>query len=156
MKIIVLLFSFLFAFNNDVICQDSHVNFVDEKEFTDKKFDKRQTQYLFANRKSAIIKYNPLSLGLGGLLLFYQKFISAQLGANCPYEISCSEFSRLSIQEYGFFKGVPLTADRLTRCTEFAKIDITPMWFNSSGKIVDPISRHRLHEKHENHENHEH
>ncbi len=85
--------------------------------------NKRQVSYLFAG-KNAFIKYNPVSLVFGGLLYVYQKTISVQIGAACPYEVNCSNFSKQCIQKYGIFKGIPLTADRLTRCTKLAGIDM--------------------------------
>lgn len=84
---------------------------------------KRQVTYLFAGR-NAFVKYNPVSLVFGGLLFAYQKTISVQIGANCPYEVNCSNFSRLCIRQYGLIKGIPLTADRLTRCTRLAGFDL--------------------------------
>lgn len=84
---------------------------------------KREVTYLFAG-KNAFIKYNPVSLVFGGLLYAYQKTISVQIGAACPYEVNCSNFSKRCIQQYGILKGIPLTADRLTRCTKLAGIDM--------------------------------
>lgn len=84
---------------------------------------KREVTYLFAG-KNAFIKYNPVSLVFGGLLFAYQKTISVQIGAACPYEVNCSNFSKRCIQQYGILKGIPLTADRLTRCTKLAGIDM--------------------------------
>ena len=99
---------------------------------------KRQVTYLFAG-KNAFVKYNPVSLVFGGLLLVYQKTISVQIGAACPYEVNCSNFSKQCIQKYGILKGIPLTADRLTRCTKLAGIDmIEGVDFNSrTHKIYD-------------------
>ena len=84
---------------------------------------KREVTNLFAG-KNAFIKYNPVSLVFGGLLYAYQKTISVQIGAACPYEVNCSNFSKRCIQQYGILKGIPLTADRLTRCTKLAGIDM--------------------------------
>ena len=50
---------------------------------------------------NALTRYNPVSLSFSGLLFFYQKVVSTQLAANCPYEISCSNFSKKTITEYG-------------------------------------------------------
>ena len=100
--------------------------------------NKRQVTYLFAG-KNAFVKYNPVSLAFGGLLYVYQKTISVQIGAACPYEVNCSNFNKQCIQKYGIFKGIPLTADRLTRCTKLAGIDmIEGVDFNSrTHKIYD-------------------
>lgn len=86
---------------------------------------KRQVTYLFAG-KNVFVKYNPVSLVFGGLLFVYQKTISVQTGAACPYELNCSNFSRQCIRHYGLPKGILLTADRLTRCTRLAAIDMVP------------------------------
>lgn len=99
---------------------------------------KRQVTYLFAGR-NAFVKYNPVSLTLGGLMFFYQKTISTQIGAACPYEVNCSNFSKICIQKYGLLKGIPLTSDRLTRCTKLALIDMVDGVDYSArrGKIFD-------------------
>jgi len=95
-----------------------------EKTSYDQSFEnKRKVSYLF-EEKNAFIKYNPLSLLFGGMLYVYQKTISVQIGAACPYEVNCSNFSKQCIQKYGLLKGIPLTADRLTRCTKLAGIDM--------------------------------
>lgn len=86
---------------------------------------KRKVTYLFSG-KNAFVKYNPVSLFFGGLLMFYQRGISHLIGAACPYEVNCSDFSRRCIHRYGLLKGIPLTADRLTRCTRLALIDLVP------------------------------
>lgn len=95
-----------------------------EKTSYDQLFEnKRKVSYLF-EEKNAFIKYNPLFLLFGGMLYVYQKTISVQIGAACPYEVNCSNFSKQCIQKYGLLKGIPLTADRLTRCTKLAGIDM--------------------------------
>jgi putative component of membrane protein insertase Oxa1/YidC/SpoIIIJ protein YidD len=133
------------------------MNSVYEFKFEERKYEPRKVVYLFADKNSALVKYNPVSLVFGGLLMFYQKVISQQLASNCPYEISCSEFSRLSIKEYGLIKGVSLSADRLTRCTQFTKIDINPSWFNDDYRIIDPVERWALkYYKHDHDHNHKH
>lgn len=112
---------------------------VNNTTFENKSFTtKRQVTYLFAGR-NAFVKYNPVSLTLGGLMFFYQKTISTQIGAACPYEINCSNFSKLCIQKYGLLKGIPLTSDRLTRCTRMALIDMVDGVDYSArrGKIFD-------------------
>lgn len=84
---------------------------------------KRKVEYLFKN-KNAFVKYNPVSLLFGGALYFYQSAVSKQLGTQCPYEVNCSNFSRICIRKHGLLKGIFLTADRLTRCTRLAAMDI--------------------------------
>ena len=131
-----------------VFCVVSSVMFSQTKTDNDLIFEKttfvpsfetkRQVTYLFAG-KNAFVKYNPVSLVFGGLMYAYQKTISVQIGAACPYEVNCSNFSKQCIQKYGVLKGIPLTADRLTRCTKLAGIDmIEGVDFNSrTHKIYD-------------------
>lgn len=115
-----------------------------EQNFEKHEYDKRRVSYMFHGNRNFIVKYNPVSLVFGGLLLLYQKAISPQISVNCPYEISCSNFSKQCIQHYGLFKGVALTADRLTRCTQFTLIDLKPTQFNKRNKIIDPIEQYSL------------
>jgi uncharacterized protein len=114
-------------------------------EFTRDQFtQKRKVSYLFEGR-NAFVKYNPVSLVFGGLMMLYQKTISVQIGAACPYEVSCSNFSKACIRKYGLLKGIPLTADRLTRCTRLASIDMAAGvdYSNRRGKIFDDPDDYR-------------
>lgn len=123
------------------------IQLINKVDFKDHRFDARTPKFLSTD-KGILIKYNPVNLVLGSLLYIYQKVISPQLLSNCPYEISCSAFSKASIQEFGFIKGIPLTADRLTRCTQFTMMDILPSQINeSNGKIIDNTDKYRLRKK---------
>jgi putative component of membrane protein insertase Oxa1/YidC/SpoIIIJ protein YidD len=111
----------------------------------DHSFDPRRPAFLKIGN-NAITRYNPISLFFSGSLFFYQKVISPQLQSRCPYEISCSAFSKASIEEFGIIKGIPLTADRLTRCTQFTIIDILPSQINPrTGQIIDNPDKYRTH-----------
>ena len=105
----------------------------------------RHVTYLFKNTHSYIVKYNPLSLTLGGLMLFYQKVLSPQILSECPYELSCSNFSKAVISKYGIAKGVFLTADRLMRCNSTAARDITQFDFNDQHRIIDQPEKYCFH-----------
>lgn len=71
-------------------------------------------------------KYNPLTLSLKYTMLFYQRVISPQIAASCPYRISCSQFCKKSIEKYGIIKGVALGADRLSRCNNQSTDEVPP------------------------------
>ena len=103
----------------------------------------KKPQFLFIPNKK-IIKYNPISLTLGGLMYFYQRVISPQITADCPYEISCSNYSKAVITRYGLIKGIALTSYRLMRCTPLGAKDIHPLYFNSAGKIIDNPEQYTL------------
>jgi len=36
------------------------------------------------------------------LLFFYQRVVSEQIQSDCMYEISCSNYTKLSIEKFGF------------------------------------------------------
>jgi len=100
-----------------------------------------ERDYMFKEETNLLIKYNPLSLSLGGLMYLYQNSLSQQLSASCLFEPSCSQFGKNAIRHYGIFKGIFLTADRITRCNKIAARDIHPLSINEkSYKAKDPIS----------------
>jgi putative component of membrane protein insertase Oxa1/YidC/SpoIIIJ protein YidD len=72
-----------------------------------------------------------------GFLRIYKRHISNQLLNDCIYDVSCSAFSQGAISEFGFIKGVFLSADRLTRCNRASAISILPVRINHEGKIRD-------------------
>jgi putative component of membrane protein insertase Oxa1/YidC/SpoIIIJ protein YidD len=117
---------------------------LNDQQFVKHEFDKRHVSYMFQGKKNVVVKYNPVSLFFGGLLLFYQKAISPQIAVSCPYEINCSNFSKKCIQHYGLLKGIALTADRLTRCTQYTLIDLKNVQLNKNKKIIDPIEQYTL------------
>src|ERR1035437_7763967 len=115
-----------------------------KQNFFEQKFEtKRKVSFMLSRRKNPIIRYNPVSLTFGGLLFVYQKFLSPQISTNCPYNPSCSSFSKNSILRYGFIKGIALSADRLTRCNSIAAKDITFLDIKN-GKIDDNPEKYRL------------
>lgn len=113
-------------------------------------FEKKEVAYkpkfLFIPDKK-IIKYNPISLTFGGLMYFYQRVISPQIASECPYEISCSNYSKVVIKRYGFVKGIALTSYRLIRCNRIASVDIHPLYVSSTGKIIDDPEQYQLKRK---------
>ena len=56
-------------------------------------------------------------IGLG-LVRFYQSCISPFIGgrAACRFIPTCSEYTRQSIEKYGFFRGVCMGIKRVSRC----------------------------------------
>jgi putative component of membrane protein insertase Oxa1/YidC/SpoIIIJ protein YidD len=128
---------------------DNNLELIKENPFTVKQLPRSKATYLFKDKKNVIVKYNPVSLAFGGMLLFYQRVVSAQLSTNCPYDVSCSNFAKRSIQQLGFLKGVFLSADRLTRCTQFTLIDLTDSYYNEQGRIKDPLNWYLRHHHHE-------
>lgn len=104
---------------------------------------KKKPSFLLVGKKN-IVKYNPVSLLFGGMLFTYQAVISSQIAADCPYEVSCSAFSKQSILEFGLIKGLALSADRVTRCTKSSIKQIHALRISEKGNIVDFPSYYRL------------
>ncbi len=97
------------------------------------------------NRHSgAIARYNPVALVLKGALLGYQKLVSEQLARSCPYEMTCSNFSKQAMQEFGLFKGLFISADRILRCNRIGLLDVSPLSINpATGAIIDSPNMYR-------------
>lgn len=72
------------------------------------------------------------------LIAFYQKVLSPDTGflprifgknrPTCIYYPSCSEYTKIAIVKYGFFKGSMLGLSRIRRCTPFHEpgVDLVP------------------------------
>ena len=113
------------------------------KDFHDSIYNNRKITFFLSKSKNPIVRYNPVSLTLGGLMYLYQKALSPQLSSQCSYKPSCSNFSKESIHIFGFIKGMALSADRLTRCNRVAYSDVSPLDFQN-GKIADPPEKYRV------------
>ncbi|MHA2609291.1 MAG: membrane protein insertion efficiency factor YidD [bacterium JZ-2024 1] len=57
----------------------------------------------------------------------YQKFVSPLLPRVCRYEPTCSEYMRLALLKYGFWKGFFIGLKRLLRCHPFGGGGIDPV-----------------------------
>jgi len=96
--------------------------------------------------QSALARYNPVTLALTGSMYLYQNVLSAQMGRQCLYNPSCSNFSKQAIAEFGLVKGVFLTADRLLRCNRISALDLNLLNLNpKSGRFTDLPRQYRLH-----------
>jgi putative component of membrane protein insertase Oxa1/YidC/SpoIIIJ protein YidD len=83
---------------------------------------------LSLKNKTLIGKLNPVTYLSAGMLFFYQRIISEQLQADCTYETSCSEFTKLGLQNHGL-KGFLLGIDQ---------------WSNCIPSVIDDLPRHRI------------
>ncbi len=118
-------------------------------DFTDSlMFKKRNVSFGIGKSNSYILRYNPVSLVFSGLMFTYQKWISPQVSADCLYSPSCSEYSKLLFREYGFFKGIFTSADRLMRCDRISATTLNPISVDDKdGKIHEDVSRYRIKSK---------
>ena len=112
--------------------------------FINPDYEKKLVRFPLSKKRNPFIRYNPVSLSFGSLMFFYQKVLSHQFSANCIYEISCSNFSKRVIGEYGLAKGLALSTDRLMRCTELTIRDFNINVFNKDHKLIDNPEKYRL------------
>ena len=50
------------------------------------------------------------------IIRFYQLFISPNLGTNCRFYPSCSQYTLKAIQKYGILKGCLKSLKRILKC----------------------------------------
>jgi putative component of membrane protein insertase Oxa1/YidC/SpoIIIJ protein YidD len=84
--------------------------------------------------------YNPINY-IGATMLFvYQNVFSSQIQAECMYEISCSEFTKLSVQERGLMRGTLMGFNQLSECYGAALYEHPPLFINGR-KIINSIDK---------------
>ena len=89
--------------------------------------------------KSFFYKINPISYASIILMFGYQRLISKQIGADCPYELSCSEHAKKAIEKKGFIRGAILGFYQLQSCTPRTGYDFPNHSINPDGRIINPI-----------------
>lgn len=106
--------------------------------------DPYKRPYIYKNERSVWKKINPVNVLFGSTLYIYQNGLSKHISADCLYNPSCSEFGKEAFRNYGFFKGMLLTADRLNRCNRIAATDLrhyTPDPI--SIRYSDPVTKYK-------------
>lgn len=64
------------------------------------------------------------------LIHLYKKYLSPwihQLGFDCKYYPTCSEYTRQAIEKYGIIKGGFLGIKRILKCNPFSKGGYDPL-----------------------------
>lgn len=92
------------------------------------------------NRVKTTQSINPMYWMYRGSLGFYQRVLSPQIASNCIYEVSCSRFSSVLVQEFGVLKGGLLSLDRITRCNRVHHAESSPLRYTAEGRIIETIS----------------
>ncbi len=96
--------------------------------------------YQKSNKKTKFIQaVNPVYWIYKGGISFYQAHISSQLSTSCIYETSCSRFGKKLFNEFGVFKGVFLSADRISRCNRLTYSQTSRLSLNTEGKVIEHI-----------------
>ncbi|MFC2111155.1 membrane protein insertion efficiency factor YidD [Bacteroidota bacterium] len=134
----IFIFLILFAINSSGQNKTIDIELIRQKENHSEidKHEHNNTDVLKFKNNSFYIKYNPVSVVFTTLMFVYQKVISPQISADCMYEISCSNFGKLSIYEFGLVKGIFISSDRLTRCNTMVKDEIPAYKYNSITSLV--------------------
>ncbi|MFC1733823.1 membrane protein insertion efficiency factor YidD, partial [candidate division KSB1 bacterium] len=114
---LLIVFFCIFVFTNINLAQQSDFMLLKSSQVTAK------TDYTFDRHQEDISSIKFTSKVLLFPITIYQKVISPQFSSNCQYYPSCSHYGKMLIHEYGFFKGLFLTTDRLTRCNEISVMD---------------------------------
>ena len=113
------------------------------EEAADLTFILRTNPIQVSHQNQEAIPFNPrestpIRLFSTGLIRIYQKYISTQDRPACNFSPSCSRFGMGAIQQYGFFRGILLTADRLLRDNGIMLHTHYP-FDEASGKYLDPV-----------------
>jgi putative component of membrane protein insertase Oxa1/YidC/SpoIIIJ protein YidD len=145
----------IFLFSLFLICSCFSQDYKEELEFVKQKqfyapnefrYYKRagnDASFMKSKHKYFLSYFNPLSIALKSSMYVYQNVISPQLSKSCPYGITCSNFSKQAIEEFGIVKGVFISADRLMRCNRIALLDINQLDIDEkTGTIIDPVKRY--------------
>lgn len=140
-----LLFFLVFKFTNFAQTIDLSADFLLlESVMKQQIHPSEKRPYIFKNQPKTLINFNPISLVYGGSLYIYQNFISQHFSADCLYDPSCSEFSKIAVKEYGLLKGGLLTFDRLGRCNRISATDLNFGRMNlKTHRFNDAINRYR-------------
>ena len=97
----------------------------------DKALDQELVSQAISQNAAEEEKYDGFFYGL------YKNHISRQILNDCIYDHSCSKFSHDVFKNFGVFKGLFLTADRLTRCNRAALAELPPSRINLNGAAID-------------------
>ncbi|GAJ27580.1 membrane protein insertion efficiency factor YidD [Acidomonas methanolica] len=62
-----------------------------------------------------------------GVIRFYQRYISPQLGLNCRFTPTCSAYAAEAIRRYGPLRGGWLAVKRVGRCHPYARGGVDPV-----------------------------
>lgn len=152
MRIAAIIVIFMFALLQRSAAQNvstdlqlvSNAKFYSAEEFSYYHGALNSKKSLETHNNNVVANYNPVALVLKGSMLLYQNVLSPQLSKDCPYEITCSNYAKLAIKQYGAMRGVIMGAERIMRCNRIAVLDVDPLSINEfTGKITDPPSKYQ-------------
>ena len=138
-----ILFLVLICFKSEAQVDNDLQIIQNRKFFSEESFNyyhgqQNSQQIMQTGKKNFFQKINPVTLVLKGAMFAYQNCLSQQLSKQCPYEITCSNFAKLSIKDFGLIKGLVVSADRILRCNRISILDYFSLDINEeTGKIED-------------------
>ena len=131
MKFFVAIFLFI---STNVIAQDVSL-LLSEKTFQEYDYSKVEKRKIMNVKQ----KWNPIVIVSSGFLFVYQRVISHQLQADCTYKLSCSQYTKLSIEQLGLIKGSLLGFYQLQSCFSHNHEDYPNYKLNREGIISNQI-----------------
>lgn len=134
----ILLLSAFLIFKNNCFGQNNVSSLVLNTTFQQYNISKpEKRKFIQLKDKSVIVKINPFTYIGGSLLFIYQNILSEQIQANCRYEISCSNYTKLAIEKYGLIKGAIMGAHQLGNCNNGITNDHEEHAINDKGKVIN-------------------
>ncbi len=96
-------------------------------------------QQVFNENKDTTVQYKSFQKknSQTSIIIFYQKFISEQIQANCIYETSCSEYTKQQILKNGFLNGLLSGFNQWFSCNPIVFFDFPPSAINEHFKIIN-------------------
>lgn len=104
-----------------------------------KEVTRAKRKFINLSDASFLQKINPLTYVGAGLLFFYQRVISEQISADCSYQTSCSEATKLAIEKYGLIKGSLVGIHQLSTCVPGNHKEHAEHKLNENGKIINDL-----------------
>jgi uncharacterized protein len=93
----------------------------------------------FMVKKSGFV-LQKIPVAVSSLIMFtYQNLISGQISSGCQYAVTCSNFSKNAISEYGFIQGMLIGLDRLYRCNGATAKHTHSFERDEDGKIKESV-----------------
>lgn len=92
-------------------------------------------KFLSTKNKTFIGKINPLNYLFGSVIFVYQRGFSEQIQADCTYEISCSSYTRLCMENHGPVRGLLMGLDQLSCCFPGVAGEVEHWRINKVGKV---------------------
>jgi putative component of membrane protein insertase Oxa1/YidC/SpoIIIJ protein YidD len=141
MKCFLGLIIFIFLYQNSKSQTVDLNSSLAKSAFVGYKYEQSEKRKILSlKNKKFIAKINPLNYIAAGALFFYQRVFSEQIQASCMYEISCSNYTKLSVQEFGI-KGLLSGINQLNCCFTGVVYDYPDFMISSESKVRNQLNK---------------